>query len=287
MTFQYQRAGARPLTAQEEVRLARRIERGDLEAKNALVVAHLRLVAGIAARYRHQGVPLADLIQEGCIGLMRAAEKFDHRRGHRFSTYATWWVRQAISRAVAITGRPIRLPVPVVDKLRRIRRAEAQLASELGRTPSAAEVAERTALRAEQIQVIERAAQTVGSLDGGLSLDGCTAPMYDRVGAPVIPSEPEEADQGLATATVVSRLLAELSTIERRVLELRFGLNDNAPMSRANVARALSMTSWRVRYIEQRSVVKLRALLNAERSRGASPAGGSRRPARAPSAVAV
>ena len=153
------------LTARQEVQLAKRIERGDLAAKERLVEANLRLVVHIAKRYRDQGLPFVDLIQEGTLGLVRAAEKFDHRKGFKFSTYATWWIRQAITRAIADKSRAIRIPVHVSEVLARVRRAERALLSDLGREPTLEEVAARAEVRVEEAERVLRAAATPVSLD--------------------------------------------------------------------------------------------------------------------------
>ena len=257
------RKRSRLLTAEEELRLAWRIERGDLDAKNTLVEANLRLVVAIAKRYRHQGLPFIDLIQEGCIGLIRAAEKFDPRRGHRFSTYASWWIRQAVVRALADKGRTIRLPVPVVDKLRRIGWAEGVMAVELGRAPSADEIAPLVGLTAQEIEKIRTATRTVASLDW---LCG------DNDGRPadaVTDAKTEAAFHAIdarISALPVPRLMQALSPVERQVIELRYGLDGEDPQSRLAVANALGLTPARVRVIEANALVRLKALIEGVRN---------------------
>jgi RNA polymerase primary sigma factor len=263
------RKRSRLLTAAEELQLAWRIERGDLDAKNTLVEANLRLVVATAKPYRHQGLPFIDVIQEGCIGLIRAAEKFDPRRGYRFSTYATWWIRQSIVRALANKGRTIRLPVPVVDKLRRIGRAEAVLAAELGRAPRAEEIAPLVDLTAEEIEAIRAANQAITSLD---SLAG---DEDGRPGDSVIDSKTSAAFQAVDAAVgpaSVPRLLESLSPVERQVIELRYGLDGADPQSRLAVANALGLTPGRVRGTEAKALVKLKPLIEGLRNGGPEPA---------------
>jgi RNA polymerase primary sigma factor len=248
----------RRLTKEQEASLARRIERGELEAKDELVLANAHLVPPIAARYRNQGLPWLDLVQEGFIGLIRAAEKFDYRRGYRFSTYASWWIRQAIARAVAFKGRPIRLPVPVVERLRRISRAEGLLASELFRRPTIAEVAARVDLDTDEVEAILRAAHDVVSLEAARRQDG-DRPLIDRLADPSAGTELAEGDpEREPEHSLVAGLLQRLTGAERRVLELRFGLNGMVPRPRAGIGRELSISPWRVRYLEQAALAKLR-----------------------------
>jgi RNA polymerase primary sigma factor len=267
-------SGPRRLTREEEAKLARRIERGDLEAKDRLVLANTHLVAPVAARYRNQGLPWADLIQEGCIGLIRAAEKFDHRRGHRFSTYATWWIRQAIARAVALKGRPIRLPVPMIEKLHRISRAEGLLATELGRRPTITEVAVEADLSIDEVETILRAAHEVVSLDARVHQDGARS-LMDHIADPSTSAEPPDRASEQEEGSLAAGLLGQLTSVERRVVELRFGLNGTAPHPRSGIGRQLSMSPWRVRYLEHAALTKLAGVIAA-----GSPQAGSRRRAR-------
>ena len=244
----------RLLTAAQEVALAKRIERGDSEAKAEMIQSNLRLVVSIAKNYRNQGLPFLDIIQEGTLGLIRAVEKFDWRRGFKFSTYATWWIRQAVARALADKGRTIRMPVHIVERLQKVNRAERSLWTQLGREPTLEEIAEEASLTPQQIVEVRAAARASTSLDAPVG-DQDDAVFGDFVaGDEPLPEETVEVrmrKQALRSA------LASLPEREREVVTLRYGIDGREPRTLEEIGRCLGLTRERVRQIELESLRRL------------------------------
>ena len=250
-------AGRYPLlTAAEEVELAKRIERGDTAAKERMITSNLRLVVSIARRYQTQGITLGDLIQEGVIGLIRATEKFDWRKGFKFSTYATWWIRQAVQRGVANKARTIRIPVHVVEREQKVARTERELSAKSGHAPSDEEIAAHAKLPLAQVREVREAARAVASTDAPIGSDGDTS--FGELFAAAGPTTEDEVDATIR-GDAVRRAVAKLPDRQRDVILLRFGLVGDGPNSLEQIGKQLGITRERVRQIEADALRRLAA----------------------------
>jgi RNA polymerase primary sigma factor len=244
----------RLLTPAEEIELAKRIERGDLAAKDRMINSNLRLVVSNARRYQGQGLPLGDLIQEGMLGLIRAVEKFDWRKGFRFSTYATLWIRQAIQRGLENSSRTIRLPVHVAQRSRKVGRIERELTTKLGHEPTDEEIAAVAELPLEDVIEIRKAERAVVSLDKPVGEDGDTS-LGDLITLET-PSVEDEVHEAMTSHTLL-QAIAELPETERDVIEMRFGAGDHEPQTLSQAGKRLGLSTERARQLEQRALTRL------------------------------
>jgi RNA polymerase primary sigma factor len=255
-------AGRHPLlTAAQEVELAKKIEAGNSLAKQRMIQSNLRLVVSIAKNYRNQGLPFLDLIQEGTLGLIRAVEKFDWRRGYKFSTYATWWIRQAVARALADKARTIRMPVHIVERLQKMNRAERSLWAALGREPTLEEIADEANLPLTQAREVRAAARASTSLDAPVG-DSDDAVLGDFVAGDG-PLPDEQVEHSLRSETLATALNA-LPERHRNVVVLRYGLGDSDPKTLEDIGRRLGLTRERVRQIEVEALKRLATLHEME-----------------------
>jgi len=252
----------RLLTAAEEVALAKRIEKGDLKAKQSLISANLRLVVKVAKKYMNQGLAFQDLIEEGNLGLIKASEKFSWRRGFKFSTYATWWIRQAITRALSNQSRTVRVPVHVSEDINRVERITRDLTRKLGRDPNLMEISKATRLKFEKIHRLQRLAQRNISLEVPVGDESNSKSIADFIEDPTVTSPAQNVFDALL-AEKLQRLILTLNEKEQKVILMRFGFSEEMPKTLEQTGHLLGVTRERIRQIEEKALQKIRSLMKA------------------------
>ena len=250
------------LTAEEEVDLAKKIKRGDREARNKMIRANLRLVISIAKRYVNLGVPLSDLIEEGNIGLMKSVEKFDHTRGFRFSTYAAWWIKQGISRAVIDQGKMIRVPVYMNEEILKYKKVVEELTHKLKRKPRIGEIAKRLQISVEKVKDLEKSIAKMSSLDAPIGEDG-DGQVKDIIEDQTMVS-PDESLELFFTRERAQEFLGMLNDRERKIIDMRFGLSDGNTYTLAEIAKELGVSRERVRQVEAATIKKIRLIIEQQ-----------------------